>query len=261
MRDLGRRLLIGLAVAAAGATAIGYAFIAGGIAAPIRGDRAVLDVPTRGTAVATMLDDGQPVFVVNDPDSGVWVVDALGREPAPALPTLVGWCPATRLFADPVSGSAYEPDGELRWGPAEGGLIVHATRSAPDDASRVIVGTDTTVQGRGPETDGPPDTTCSGSTWLVHRPDPGEVFDPSVAAREEAPGFVWLEGSLEATEAGELRLCDREPASCASWADVVGIDPATVDGGSQRPAGLFIGRVRDGAIESLMFVPDRQEAS
>jgi len=260
VRDLGRRLLIGLAVVAAGATAIGYALIAGGIAAPIRGDRAVLDVPAPGAAGATMLDDGRPVFVVNDPDRGVGVVDAQGGQPPGSLTVLVAWCPTTRTFADPATGSIYAADGELRWGPAPGGLIAYATRPAPDDPSRVIVGSDTTIQGRGAETGGPPDTTCAGGEWLVHQPASEEVFDPSVAASEEPPGFVWLEGSLVTTAAGEVALCDRDQPQCAIWAEVVGIDPANVERSSQQPAGLFIGRVRDGAIESLMFVPDLDEA-
>jgi len=260
VRDLGRRLLIGLAVVAAIATAVGYSFIAGGIAAPVRGDRAILDVPASGTAQATILDDGQPVFVVNDPDRGVWVIDAQGRQPSGALPVLVTWCPTARIFGDPASGTAYAPDGELRWGNAEGGLVVYATRADPDDASRVIVGSNTTVQGSGPETDGPPETTCSGSSWVVHEPAPGEVFDPSVAVREEAPGWIWLDGSLQANPDGELRLCDRHAAGCATGAEVVGIDPATLGSGAQGPEGLFVGRVRDDAIEGLMFVPDLEEA-
>ena len=260
VRELGRRLLIGLAFVAAGATALGYAFIAGGIAAPVRGDRAILDVPSSGTAQATMLDDGQPVFVVNDPDRGVWVIDAQGRQPAGELPVLVAWCPTTRMFADPASGSAYAPDGELRWGPAEGGLIAFATRAVPDGPSRVIVGSDTTVQGRGSETDGPPDTTCGDASWLVHQPEPGEVFDPSVAVAEEAPGWIWLEGALDATDEGGVRLCDGARTGCTTGADVVGIDPASVGSDTSRPAGLFVGRVRDDAIEGLIFVPDLEEA-
>ena len=260
MRDLGRRLLIGLAVVAAGATAVGYALIAGGIAAPIRGDRAVLDLPVSGTARATMLDDGKPVFVVNDPDRGVWVIDAQGRQPSGAVAVLVAWCPTARIFADPATGAAYAPNGDLRWGPAEGGLIAYATRVDPDDPSRVIVGSDVTVQGAGPETDGPPETTCDSAGWLVHQPAPGEVFDPSVAVEEEAPGWIWLEGSLEATDDGEVRLCDHQEPGCARRAEVVGIDPATLGSDSHGPDGLFIGRVRDDAIEGLMFVPDLEVA-
>jgi hypothetical protein len=265
VRDLGRRLLIGLAVVAAGATAVGYAFIAGGIAAPVRGDRAVLDLPASGTARATMLDDGQPVFVVNDPERGVWVVDAQGRQSSGALAVLVAWCPTARIFADPATGTVYAPDGELRWGSAEGGLIAYATRVDPDDPSRVIVGSDITVQGSGPQTDGPPETTCSDASWVVHEPATGEVFDPSVAIKEEPPGWVWLEGSLEATDDGEVWLCDHQEPGCATGAKVVGIDPATLGSDSpgsdsHGPYGLFIGRVRDDAIEGLMLVPNLEEA-
>jgi hypothetical protein len=238
--------------------AVGYAYIAGGIAAPVRGDRAVLDVPPSGSAHATMLDDGQPVFVVNDPERGVWVIDAQGRQPAGELPVLVAWCPTTRTFADPASGTAYAPDGELRWGPADGGLIAHATREDPDDASRVIVGSDVTVQGRGAETEGPPEMTCDGS-WVVHRPADGEVFDPSVAVEEEPPGWIWLEGALVAADGGQVRLCDRAATDCASWARVGGIDPASLASG-RGAEGLFIGLVRDDAIDGLMSVPDLEEA-
>ena len=66
MPDLGRRLLIGLGAVAVGIMAIGYAFIFGGIATPVQNDRAVLELPPSGTASAAVLDDGRPVFVVND---------------------------------------------------------------------------------------------------------------------------------------------------------------------------------------------------
>lgn len=240
--------------------AIGYAFIFGGIATPVRGDRAVLDVPASGTATASVLDDGWPVFVVNDPERGVWVIDALGRQRAGAPAVLVAWCSTTRLFVDSATGSAFAPNGELRWGPAEGGLIAFATRPAADDPSRVIVGSDTTVQGRGAETDGPPETTCEDASWLVHEPAPGEVFDPSVAVDQEAPGWIWLEGALEADDRGDVMLCDRAEPGCATGARVVGIDPATIGSDTPGPEGLFIGRVRDDAIEGLMFVPDLEEA-
>ena len=81
-----------------------------------------------------------------------------------------------------------------------------------------------------------------------------------MAVREEAPGWIWLDGSLQANPDGELRLCDRHAAACATGAEVVGIDPATLGSGAQGPEGLFVGRVRDDAIEGLMFVPDLEEA-
>ncbi|MDQ3690739.1 MAG: hypothetical protein M3406_12050, partial [Chloroflexota bacterium] len=207
MRDLGHRLLTGLAVVVVAVMAVGYAFIFGDIATPVRGDRATLDLPQSGTAAATMLDDGRPVFIVNDPDVGIWVLDAQGRQSGERLGVAVAWCAATGLFVDLADGSAYRADGELRWGPAEGGLVSFASRVAPEDPSGVIVGSDTSVQGRGAETDGPPETTCPGDAWVKHEPEPGETFDPSVAADQEPPGWIWLEGTVRAVE-GEVRLCD-----------------------------------------------------
>ena len=122
----------------------------------------------------------------------------------------------------------------------------------------MIVGSDTTVQGRAAETDGPPETTCDGS-WVVHRPAGGEVFDPSVAVEGEPPGWIWLEGALVAADEGDVRLCDRAGTDCASWAPVGGIDPASLASGREAE-GLFIGLVRDDAIEGLMFVPNLEEA-
>lgn len=260
MRELGRRLLIGLGVVVAGVMALGYAFIFGGIATPVRSDRATLDVPASGTATATTLEDGRPVFVVNDPGVGIWVFDAQGRRRGGGVPVAVAWCPVTRTFADPADGSAYAADGRVRWGPAEGGLVAYATRSGPDDPTRVIVGSDTAVQGRAAQTDGPPETTCQGGSWLVHRPEPGALFDPSVAVDQEAPGWIWLDGSLELDDEGRLRLCDGAAADCETWAEVSGIDPASVRGRGPAVEGLFIGRVRDDAIDGLIFVPDLVEA-
>ena len=258
MRDLGQRLLIGLAVVAAVVMAVGYAFIFGGIATPVRGDRATLDIPASGAATAAILDDGRPVFVVNDPDRGIWVLDAQGRQGANRLGVAVSWCATSRLFIDRADGSAYAPHGELRWGPAEGGLVAFASRPVTDDPSRVIVGSDTSVQGRGAQTDGPPDVTCPGGAWIVHEPQAGETFDPSVAVDQEPPGWIWLEGTARAVD-GEVRLCDGVADGCNASAPTVGIDPALVGDGATR--GRFIGRVREDAIEGLILVPDPTEGS
>ncbi len=261
MRDLGHRLLIGLAVLVVAVMAVGYAYIFGGIATPIRGDRATLALPESGTANATILDDGRPVFIVNDPDVGVWVLDAQGRQSQSSLGVAVAWCTETRMFVDLADGSAYGADGELRWGPAEGGLVAFASRASPDDPSRVVVGSDTSVQGRGPETDGPPETTCPDNSWVMHEPEPGETFDPSVAGDQEPPGWIWLEGTVQVVD-GEVRLCDGSTDDeCDAFAAVIGIDPATVADDVSGVASRFIGRVRDSAIEGLILVPDKMEAS
>jgi len=260
MRELSRRLLIGLAVIAAAVMAVGYAFIFGGIATPVRGDRATLDLPPEGDAAATILDDGRPVFVVNAPGRGVWVLDAQGRQTLSSLGVLVAWCPETQTFADPADGSVYAPNGELLSGPSAGGLVAFGARPATDDASRIVVGSDTTVQRRGTASGGRHSPTCVGDAWVVHQPQAGETFDPSVAADQEPPGWIWLEGTVKVVD-DEVRLCDGLTDGCGGYAETVGIDPARLADGATGIAGRFIGRVRDGAIEGLILVPDLVEAS
>jgi hypothetical protein len=261
MSDLGRRLLIGFGVAVAVVVAIGYGFIASGIASPIRADRAVLDLPPLGGASATLLDDGRPVFIVNDPDLGIWVLDAQRPQPGGGLGVLVAWCPASRTLVDLRDGSIFAPNGEVLRGPAADGLIALAGRPAPEDASRVIVGSDTVVQGRAVAPAEIPGGGCRGG-FIVHQPLGDETFDPSVAADQEPPGWIWTEGTLRVVE-GEVRLCDGLSEACDAYAETIGIDPAAGGPGAdvEGIGGRFIGRVRDGAIEGLIHVPDEVETS
>ena len=258
MRDLGRRLLIGLAATAAGVMAMGYAFIFGGIATPVRSDRATVDVPAAGQAAAAVLDDGRPVFVVNDPVTGIAVLDAGNRQPASRVGALVAWCPQTRTFTDPASGSVYAPDGKLISGPSTEGLVAFTIRLVSvDKTSEVIVGSDISIRGRSSTTERPRPDACDDHAWVVHEARANETFDPSVAADQEPPGWIWLEGRVRTVE-GQVRLCDGRSDGCEAYAATVGIDPASL---SASPiSGRFIGRVRDNAIEGLTLVPDLAEA-
>ncbi|MDQ4035357.1 MAG: hypothetical protein M3153_05445 [Chloroflexota bacterium] len=258
MPDLGRRLIIGLGVIAVGIMAVGYAYIFGGIAKPVSGARAVLDLPPSGTASAALLDDGRPVFVVNDPEAGMWVLDAQRPQPPGTVGEVVAWCPQTRLFVNLEEGTTYASDGRLLGGPADQGLVAFATRASPDEPGRIIVETDTEVRGRsaaGVE----PATGCANG-MVVHEPHGDETFDPSVAADQEPPGWIWLEGTVRVVD-DAVRLCDGRGRTCEGFAPTVGIDPASLDDDAAGVGGRFIGRVRDGAIEGLMLVPDTLEAS
>ena len=250
MRDLGRRLLIGVAVVAAAVMAIGYAFIAGRIADPIESDLGTYATPGSDGAQAVLLADGRPAFIVAA-DGFVTVIDARGRHAAGAPGRLVAWC-EDGVFLDPIGGAGYAADGQLIAGPGTDGLVVYPVRSV-DDGSRFVVRGDGAGAGSLAEDGGPLD--CPTNRWLIHRPEPGEVFDPSVAADEEPPGWIWLEGRLM-VEAGEAVLCDGLDGGCATLAPVGGIDPAMVPGGGDALVGSFIGRVRDGVIVDLNFVPD-----
>lgn len=252
MRDVGQRLLIGLAGAAAVVMAIGYAFIAGNIAAPIGSDLGTYEVPGPGIAgTAVLLDDGRPAFVVATEDEVV-VVDARAPVPAGEPGRLVAWCALDRsgIFGDLLDGTTWEPDGALRSADGTGGLVRYPTRSGAETAT-IVVGPEGrsagVAEGERVALD------CVTNEWEVHRPQAGEIFDPSVAAAEEPPGWVWLEGTL-VTEAGEVALCDGIGPACETSAPVAGIDPARVPG--QGLAGRFLGRVRDDAIAELQYVPE-----
>jgi len=250
MRDLGRRLLIGLAVVAAAVMAIGYAFIAGRIATPIESDLGTFSAPDAAGARAVLLADGRPAFIVAG-EGDITVVDARGRHAAGAPGRLVVWCEAA-IFLDPVDGVTYAADGQLLGGPGSDGLVVYPVRSV-DGASRfVISGEGASARASAGQ---PVALDCPTTRWVVHRPEPDEVFDPSVAADEEPPGWIWLEGRLRA-EAGEAVLCDGLDGDCATFAKVGGIDPALVPRDEHALIGSFIGRVRDGVIVELNFVPD-----
>lgn len=251
MRDLGRRLLIGLAVVAAAVMAIGYAFIAGSIATPINADLGTFPVPEEDGARAVLLADGRPAFIVAT-EGEVIVLDARGRHAAGAPGRLVAWCDTTTpYFVDPLDEATYAADGTRLAGSTGPGLVRHPVSNA-DDGGRIRVAADGTAAGQLDDVAVP--VACDGSQ-VVHAPAPGEIFDPSVAADEEPPGWIWLEGRLVA-EAGEAILCDGLSGACATFAEVGGIDPAVIPGDEHALIGSFIGRVRDGVIVDLNFVPD-----
>jgi hypothetical protein len=250
MRDLGRRLLIGLAVVAAAVMAIGYAFIAGGIATPLASDLGTFAMPEDAGVQAVLLADGRPAFIVAA-DGEITVIDARGRHGAGAPGRLVVWCEAG-MFLDPVDGATYAPDGRVMGGTGSAGLVVHPVRPTDDGRRFVVSGDGSSAAGRAGE---PVALDCPATRWTVHRPEADDVFDPSVAADEEPPGWVWLEGRMRA-DGGEPVLCDGLDGDCATFAPVGGIDPALIPSDEQALIGSFIGRVRDGVIVELQYVPD-----
>lgn len=253
VRDLGRRLLIGIAALATGAMVVGYAYIFGGIATPPGGDLGTVAVPERGTAVAIRLDDGRPAFVVVDEGARPWVLDAEAPGSRGTLRSLVAWCPDARRFIDPMTKAVYAADGRLLAGGGGAGLLAYALRSETiDKPTSLIVGSQTEARGVRADTTSVDDT-CSGGT-TAHGPEPGEVFDPSVAADQEPPGWIWLEGTLSVVD-GATRLCDGVDGSCDGAAEVVGIDPASVQ---TSRAGRFLGRMREGAVEGLALIADTE---
>ena len=252
MRRPFRLVVIGLGVVLAGLMAVGYSFIFRGVATAPDATLGTVEMPGPGdTVAAATLDDGTPIFVVSFGGT-LNVLDARVPVGGLAVPVLVAWCDAIGAFGtgpivegDLVGTLGFEPDGTgFGLGPSEG-LTRYGLRREGD---RLVILSSSTKAGGdiGPLPDCP-----AGAEQLMHRPEPGEVFDPSVAIESEPPGVIWLEGTLRAI--GEQAvLCDGIDTtleSCANGAVARGMDPATI--AAEGTAGLFIGVVRDDGIVGL----------
>ncbi len=252
MRRPLRLVVIGLGVVLAGLVAVGYSFIFRGVATAPDATLGTVEVPGPEDGVfAAALDDGTPIFVVNVRGT-LNVLDARVPVGGMPVPVLVAWCDAIEVFetgpivdGDLVGTMAFGPDGTaVGLGNSEG-LTRYGLRR---EGNRLVILSSSTKGGGdiGPLPDCP-----GGSERVMHRPLPGEVFDPSVAVDTEPPGMIWLEGTLRAI-GNQALLCDgvdTPPESCASGAVARGIDPATI--APEGTAGLFIGLVRDDGIVGL----------
>ena len=138
------------------------------------------------------------------------------------------------------------------------GLIVYPT-AAGTDGSEVVVGAEGTSSPEFRDVSGSYE--CDANQAVMHVPAEGEAFDPSVAADEEPPGWIWLEGRLEAIGNQALLCDDLAAADCATGAAVPGIDPAKLDALSEPLGGYFFGRVGDGVIDELHYVPHHVRGS
>lgn len=257
MKLLRRWAPLAIGVLIAGLVALGYAQIAPGIANQNATRRATLPQPAPGEVSAMFLDDGRPVFVAKDDDGTLAVVDAQSSHVPSGMGQLLAWCPADAHFEDLFGGSTFAANGAPIDGPAPSGLLSYGVQTLSDRPDLIGVTTATSrVEGAA---DGPRSGAGCGEGWLIHKPPPDEIFDPSVALDQEPPGWVWLDGTLALQDNGTTLLCDAQAADCETFATVTGIDPAYFSVGPHELPGLYIGRVRDAAIEGLIAVPDPEE--
>lgn len=258
MKLLRRWAPLAIGVLIAGLVAFGYAQIAPGIANQDVTRRATLPQPAAGQTLAMFLDDGRPVFAVKTDDGNLAVLDAQSSHVPSGMGQLLAWCPADGHFEDLFGGSTFALDGARIDGPAPAGLLGYGLQALPDRTDLIAVTTATFRIDRAAAA-GPRTGAGCGEPWVVHEPPPDDVFDPSVALDQEPPGWVWLDGTLTLQGDGTTLLCDTQAAGCETSATVSGIDPAYFSVGPHELPGLYIGRVRDGAIEGLIAVPDAEE--
>ena len=257
MKLLRRWAPVVIGVLVAGLVAFGYAQIAPGIANQNATRRATLPQPAPGETLATFLDDGRPVFVVKGNEGAAAVLDAQSSHVPSGMGQLLAWCPVDGHFEDLFGGSTFALNGARIDGPAPGGLLSYGLQALPNRSDLIAVTTATSrVDGTAA---GPRTGAGCAEPWLIHEPAPDELFDPSVALDQEAPGWVWLDGTLALQGDGTTLLCDTQSAGCETFATATGIDPAYFSVGPHELPGRYIGRVRDGAIEGLIAVPDAEE--
>lgn len=192
-----------------------------------------LQVPPPGEAVAAVLDDGVPVWVVQGRDGEVAVVDARSSGTDWGLGALVQWCPSSQGFEDPF-GSAFDAAGRYRWGPAPAGLDTFSVSTRA--GGRIALGPRQEAPGRD-DPDAAPEAPA-GPSCLEGQPGRGTVGTTSVASGavssvahalpgvpkvdvlpEVAEGPVLLSGALVVTADGAV-LCwgegieQSEPPGC-----------------------------------------------
>lgn len=249
VREMTSRLLLGAALVVAVVATIGYVLVFVATATPVGAPLATLPEPSPGQVIATRLDDGRPVYLVGT-DAGPRVLDARAPVEPGAVPALVAWCDGAGAFLDLVHGATFSAAGEVMGRSAPAGLEVYPTGVRGD---QVVVRDAAAPAGEAPAETGALD--CPpGSAWELHAPPEDEIFDPSVAADREPPGWIWMEGTLTA-DGDEVQLCDGLDGACASGASVLGIDPARVE----PVAGRFLARIVDGDVRNLVIVPSAPE--
>jgi hypothetical protein len=257
MSPLRRWAPIALGVLLVAMAAVGYAQLAPGIANPRANLRATVRQPPAGETLAAFLDDGRPVFVAHDESGALAVLDAQSSHVPSGVGQLLAWCSVDRHFEDRFGGSTFAPSGARIDGPAPSGLRAYGLQSLPERTDLIGVTSATFAVDR----PGPPGPAtgagCSGP-WLVHEPDPDDIFDPSVAVDQEPSDWIWLDGRM-AQVGDQVVLCDASAADCATFAALPGIAPAYLNAVPGPGQGRWIGRVRDGAIEGVIRVPTLEE--
>lgn len=225
----------------------------------------VLDVPALGSAVATNLADGRPVFVVHHEDDTISVVDAFSTHVTFGIAKLVGWCPSSRTFEDPFHGSKWDAFGDYALGPAPTGLVTYRLSFIPGDHDQVHIDGPIPPHPRGFQTRPfqPAGPFCRSTSRMVL---PDVLQDASSSPADlvaAAPaGWVAVRGTLLATAGQPARLCEAvADGSCVDAAPVSGVEVTGVVSALRGPgttvgiAGAWIAQVRARALVHVTRVP------
>jgi hypothetical protein len=185
-------------------------------------DEPTFIAPQPGHVQTGFLEDGTPFITVAHDDGAVTVVEAI----SPHLGTgnvrkMLGWCPSTRSFDDPVHGSRFDEYGRYISGPSPSGLVTFATAPVHAQPGSFTIGEEQAAIPRDETADHLEGPFCTEAATELTRPssvdlaaaDPRAADTPaSLIAIEPVPPFGsrWeIEGSLLLRPDGTTFLCDR----------------------------------------------------
>jgi hypothetical protein len=219
-----------------------------------------LPVPAIGKAIATWLDDGTPVFVVNDRTLGPQVVVARGTHRPFGVGGLVAWCPSANDFEALIDGSKYDVAGRKLDGPAPVGLPTYAYTSRGEPPNRIRV---TAIRPGAPL--GTPGAarvgaSCDGTTRFVlpvieHLlPRTGEPVYTPIDAIHHGRGVVQITATWVFRNA-TAALCSRlDGARCVDPVPVVDFHSERASGAPTRMTGLWLAHVEDNGLADVVAV-------
>lgn len=232
-----------------------------------------LTVPTEG-ASPDLLDDGTPVWVVRHDDGSVSVLDAVSPHRPLGAGQLVGWCPTSSGFEDPMYGSLYDAHGRKRGGPAPSGLARYPITDIADGT--VTVTGPPRRQSRqaegGPAPSPPVGAHCfAGDGGYVAGYNPGTLeLHPIRSQTPISPvdAIEQREGTVVVIEAPVVLVRGQTAVVCTT--DVEDSTPPQCDGIAAPDLtlphdepwavmnGRFIAHPTDGTLTALAYVGERQ---
>jgi hypothetical protein len=229
----------------------------------------VVGVPPPGEVAPAELNDGTPVWVLNDEDGEVRVLEAVDPHGWYSMRALVAWCPTAHTFEAPGTASRWDIRGRWMAGPSGRDLGTFEVDYSADGATarvgrlRVPDGRSATADDpRGPSCDmntAPPGLADDMSEEAVYPLDLDQfetlTAEEALAAAPAEP--VIVTGTL-LLRAGETAVVCSDPQPAADpRCDVALAMPQTgwdADGWFSI-AGRYLGVVRDGELRDVTWLP------
>lgn len=188
----------------------------------------VLPIPAPGKAAPAFLADGSPVFVVTTEGGSTHVLSAVSTHKPFGIGELIGWCPGSQTFLDPLHGSTWFATGTYLGGPAPTGLVPYGFTVLAGGELRVGTPLAPPARGVGARTPitGP---FCIGGVGTSDMVSPAGVppsairLSPQAATQVSTTSWIAVRGRLVVTS-GTAQLCPSVGRTCLNGATVRGID-------------------------------------